>query len=194
LTEARTGLTEARTGLTEAPTGASLGPMSVAVNGIAHIQLTVNDTERCLPFWEKLCHFLEMQTLIKAEEIVYCIGSRTGILVRGASPKNRHVRFDQDRSGLHHLCFRARSREDVDAIYRFVVDELGGRIVHPPEDGSEFAPGYYSVLFEDPDGIRVEVNHVPGKGHLGSGGRLGPGGAGPADRYGSDGLTGSSST
>jgi hypothetical protein len=44
------------------------------------------------------------------------------------------------------------------------------------------------VLFEDPDGIRVEVNHVPGKGHLGAGGRLGPDGAGPADRYGSGGL------
>ena len=26
--------------------------------------------------------------------------------------------------------------------------------------------GYYSVLFEDPDGIRLEVNHVPGKGLL----------------------------
>ena len=39
-------------------------------------------------------------------------------------------------------------------------------------------------------GIRVEINFVPGQGHLGSGGRLGPGGAGPASRYGSDGLTG----
>jgi hypothetical protein len=46
------------------------------------------------------------------------------------------------------------------------------------------------VLFEDPDGIRVEVNHVPGKGHLGAGGRLGPGGAGPADEYGDAGLRG----
>jgi hypothetical protein len=27
-----------------------------------------------------------------------------------------------------------------------------------------FAPGYYSVLFEDPDGIRVEVNHVRARG------------------------------
>jgi hypothetical protein len=47
-----------------------------------------------------------------------------------------------------------------------------------------------SVLFEDPDGIRVEVNHVPGKGHLGPEGRLGPGGVGPAEGYGADGLTG----
>jgi catechol 2,3-dioxygenase-like lactoylglutathione lyase family enzyme len=155
--------------------------MSIEVNGIAHIQLTVNDPERCVPFWERFCHFMSMQTLVKGPDIVYCIGSRTGILVRGAPPEKRDRKFDQDRSGLHHLCFRARSREDVDAIYRFLVDELAARIVHPPEEGSQFAPGYYSVLFEDPDGIRVEVNHVPGKGHLGPGGRLGPGGSGPAD-------------
>ncbi|HVN83935.1 MAG TPA: VOC family protein [Candidatus Binatia bacterium] len=162
--------------------------MSVEVNGIAHIQLTVNDPQRCLPFWEQLCHFLEMKTLIKGDDVLYCIGSRTGILVRGTPPAKRGGAFDQDRAGLHHFCFRARSREDVDAIYRFVVDTLDARIVHPPEEGSHFAPGYYSVLFEDPDGIRVEVNHVPGKGHLGPGGRLGPGGAGPANRYGGSGL------
>lgn len=162
--------------------------MTVAVNGIAHIQLTVNDPERCLPFWEKLCHFLEMQTLLRNENSVYCIGSRTGILVRGAPAEKRGAPFDQDTAGLHHLCFRARSAGDVDAIARFVTDELQAKVVHPPEDGSQFAPGYYSFLFEDPDGIRVEFNFVPGKGHLGEGGRLGPGGQGPADVYGGDGL------
>ncbi len=157
--------------------------MTVAVNGIAHIQLTVNDPDRCLPWWEKLCHFLEMKTLIKGEGVIYCIGSRTGILVTGAPEGKEQRRFDQQTAGLHHLCFRAREHEDVDRIHRFLVDELDAHIVHAPEDGSQFAPGYYSVLFEDPDGIRVEVNHVPGKGHLGSGGRLGPDGPGPADRY-----------
>lgn len=162
--------------------------MTVELNGIAHIQLTVRDPARCVPFWERLCHFLEMSTLIRAEDIVYCIGSRTGILVRGAPQDKRDRPFDQDRPGLHHLCFRARSREDVDAIYEFVAGELDAHVVHPPEDGSQFAPGYYSVLFEDPDGIRVEVNHVPGRGHFGSEGRLGPGGKGPASRYGEEGL------
>lgn len=163
--------------------------MSVAVNGIAHIQLTVKDPGRCLPFWEKFCNFLEMKTLLKSDDAIYCIGSRTGILVRGAPSDKRDRSYDQDRPGLHHFCFRARSREDVDAIYRFVAGELeGASIVHGPEDGSQFAPGYYSILFEDPDGIRVEVNHIPGKGHLGPGGRLGPGGSGPASQYGADGL------
>jgi catechol 2,3-dioxygenase-like lactoylglutathione lyase family enzyme len=162
--------------------------MSIEVNGIAHIQLTVKDPERALPFWEKLCHFLGMRTLIKGEDVVYCIGGRTGILVRAAPMGKRATSFDQDCAGLHHFCFRARQRADVDAVYRFVTDELAARIVHPPEEGTGFAPGYYSVLFEDPDGIRVEVNHVPGQGHFGPGGRLGPGGAGPADRYGEAGL------
>ena len=163
--------------------------MSVEINGIAHIQLTSQHPDRCVPFWEQLCHFMGMRTLIRGDDIVYCIGGRTGLLVRGAPEQKRDLPFDQDRPGLHHICFRARSREDVDAIHEFAVETLQARIVHPAEEGV-WAPGYYSVLFEDPDGIRIEVNHVPGKGHFGDSGRLGPGGEGPATEYGSSGLGG----
>lgn len=164
--------------------------MSIALNGIAHIQLTVNDPARCLPFWEKLCHFFGMETLIRNDDTLYCIGSRTGILVQSAPADRNGGPFDQLRAGLHHFCFRARSRDDVEAAASF-VEEIGAKVIHPAEDGSHFAPGYYSVLFEDPDGIRVEVNYVPGKGHFGAGGRLGPGGKGPAIEYGENGLQGS---
>ena len=139
--------------------------MSVEVNGIAHIQLTVIDIEKCLPFWERFCHFLEMKTLMKSDEMVYCIGSRTGVLVRQAPEGKRDRSFDQDSPGLHHICFRARANDDVDKIHAFVRDDLGGKILRAPEEGA-WAPGYYSTLFEDPDGLRVEVNFVPGKGHL----------------------------
>jgi catechol 2,3-dioxygenase-like lactoylglutathione lyase family enzyme len=161
--------------------------MTVEMNGIAHIQLSVNDADRCLPFWERLCHFFEMTTLIKGEGVLYCIGSRTGILVRATPADKRDTAFDQDRAGLHHFCFRARAREDVDAVHRFITGELAAHVIHPPEEENGFAPGYYSVLFEDPDGIRVEVNHVPGKGHFGPEGRLGSG-AGAASTYGPGGL------
>lgn len=165
--------------------------MSIEINGIAHIQLTVNDPLRCVPFWENLCHFLEMKTLVRAEELVYCIGSRTGVVVRGAPPEKRGQPFDQDTPGLHHLCFRARSREDVDSVHTFVRQQPDCKVVHPPEE-SDFAPGYYSVLFEDPDGIRIEVNYVPGQGHFGQGGRLGPEGDGVATDYDERGFHGGS--
>jgi catechol 2,3-dioxygenase-like lactoylglutathione lyase family enzyme len=156
--------------------------MTVSINGIAHIQLTVVDAERCLPFWERFCHFMEMSTLIKADDVIYCIGGRTGILVRKAPEDQNGGRFDQDRAGLHHFCFRARSREDIEEIQRFIEAEPDANVVHGPEEGGHFAPGYYSILFEDPDGIRVEVNHVPGKGHFGGDGQLGSG-AGPREAY-----------
>lgn len=162
--------------------------MTVTVNGIAHIQLSVSDPESCLPFWEKLCHFLDMKTLLRSADAVYCIGSRTGILVKAAPPENRAYRFNQNNAGLHHFCFRARSRDDVDEVARFVSEELEATMVHGPQEDSQFAPGYYSVLFEDPEGIRVEFNFVPGMGHLGPGGRLGPHGDGPANNYDADGL------
>ena len=162
--------------------------MPVSVNGIAHIQLTVANPQRCLPFWEALCHFLEMQTLIKGDDVLYCIGSRTGILVRAAPLDKREKPFDQDRPGLHHFCFRARNRDDVDAVHDFVVGQADATVVHPPQEDPQFAPGCYSLLIEDPDGIRVEINHVPGRGHFAGDGRLAPDGPGPASRFGSEGL------
>jgi catechol 2,3-dioxygenase-like lactoylglutathione lyase family enzyme len=162
--------------------------MSIEVNGIAHIQMTVNNIEECMPFWERLCHFLEMKTLIKNDTTLYCIGSRTGILIREAPEEKKNVSFDQDTSGLHHFCFRARSKGDIDAIYEFVKTELNPTFIHGPEEGSHFAPGYYSILFEDPDGIRVEFNHVPGKGHFGDEGRLRQNGPGPSEKYSEQGI------
>ena len=134
------------------------------LNGIAHIYLTVSDFDACLPFYEKLLEFFEMQCLVKTEVLYYCVGSRTGVGIRRADPEHRDAPFDPYRAGLHHLCFRARSREDVDRVHEFVT-RLGARVVRPPRE-DEWAPGYYSVLFEDPDGLRLEVNFVPGKGNL----------------------------
>ena len=137
------------------------------MNGIAHIQITVSNFERCKPFYEKLFAFFGMTVIFDAPDMYYGVGSRTGLAISRCAPEHRDVKFAQRRVGLHHLCFRAREREDVDRVYEF-VRSIGAHIVHPPEDGS-WAPGYYSVLFEDPDGIRLEVNHVPGKGNLAAG-------------------------
>jgi catechol 2,3-dioxygenase-like lactoylglutathione lyase family enzyme len=142
----------------------------VNINGIAHIQLSVRDMTRSLPFYKRLLNFLSMQTIVESDDYFYCVGGRTGLAISQAAPEFRDEAFEQLRIGLHHVCFRARSREDVDAIHEVAV-ELGAPIVHPPEEGG-FAPGYYSVLFEDPDGIRIEANFVPGKGHLEDGREL----------------------
>jgi catechol 2,3-dioxygenase-like lactoylglutathione lyase family enzyme len=135
--------------------------MTVAINGIAHIYITVADFAAARPFYERLLALFDMRCLVDTDDLYYCVGARTGIGIRRAL---RPEPFDQYRAGLHHVCFRARSRADVDAVADAVAD-FGGRIVHAPQD-DDWAPGYYSVLFEDPCGTRLEVNFVPGKGNL----------------------------
>jgi len=134
------------------------------INGIAHVMLTVSDFDACLPFYEKMLAFLGMRTVLKMDGYLYCVGGRTAMGIVRAEDKHRNERFEQLRVGLHHVCFRARERGDVDAFHDFLRG-IGAKIIHPPEEGP-WAPGYYSVLFEDPDGIRLEMNHVPGKGLL----------------------------
>jgi catechol 2,3-dioxygenase-like lactoylglutathione lyase family enzyme len=134
------------------------------INGIAHVMLTVSSFKACLPFYEKVLVHLGMRPVIQTDGMLYCVGGRTAVGIVQADPAYGQERFVQQRVGLHHLCFRARQRADVDDFYRFLCD-LGATIVHPPEEGP-WAPGYYSVLCEDLDGIRLEMNYVPGKGLL----------------------------
>jgi catechol 2,3-dioxygenase-like lactoylglutathione lyase family enzyme len=132
------------------------------VNGIAHTQLSVNRFDDCVAFYDQLMPYLGLRVVHRSDELVYWVGGRTGFAICRADPKYADEPHDPARPGLHHICFRARSREDVDELYGF-LQELGATMVRAPEEGP-WAPGYYSLSFLDPDGLRLEVNHVPGKG------------------------------
>jgi len=134
------------------------------ISGVAHIQLSVSDMERSYPFYKTLLTALGMTPVIDDMSFFYCVGGKTAVAITPVTQEHKDSTFQQGSVGLHHVCFRARSREDVDAYYQVALD-LGATIVREPEDG-EYAPGYYSILFEDPDGIRIEINYVPGKGLL----------------------------
>jgi catechol 2,3-dioxygenase-like lactoylglutathione lyase family enzyme len=139
-------------------------PASMEINGMAHVVVTVSNFAAAREFYGELLPFLGLQPVLDIDEFFYCVGGRTAFGIAPAESAYAGDRFQQRRVGLHHVCFRARERADVDAVHE-LASRLGATIVHAPEDGP-WAPGYYSVLFEDPDGIRLEVNHVPGKGLL----------------------------
>lgn len=142
------------------------------VNGVAHIQLSVRRFAECREFYAELMPFLGLKRVFDSERMAYWVGGRTGFSISPVDAANVDASHDPMSPGLHHLCFRARSREDVDSVYP-LVQGLGAEIVRPPEDGP-WAPGYYSLSFLDPDGIRLEVNHVPGKGVFAEGAAFDP--------------------
>lgn len=136
----------------------------IDINGMAHIILTVSQFEKAAEFYRSLLPFFGMTRVFDGENMCYHVGGRTAIGIQRCDPAFAGERFQQSRVGLHHICLRARSRDDVDAAGA-KAKELGANMVRGPEEGS-WAPGYYYVLFEDPDGIRIEVNFVPGQGLL----------------------------
>jgi len=153
----------------------------IDINGIAHVQLSVTDFAASRAFYHWLLHETFGMTIqYDAERAFYCIGGRTGVLITPADPALSMAGFDQRRVGLHHLCFRLRSAGDVQTLHEALVARGGVNILRAPEAGP-WAPGYVSILFEDPDGIRLEANFVPGRGNLdviGDGGPLNAAGFG----------------
>jgi catechol 2,3-dioxygenase-like lactoylglutathione lyase family enzyme len=133
------------------------------INGIAHVQLTLSDWNAGLAFYRKLLPFLGLTPVMEFDGFYYCVGGRTGVAISQADEQHRGERFVQRRVGCT-TSVSAPASADVDRVHELLLEQ-GATIVHPPEE-APFAPGYYSVLFEDPDGIRLEVNHVPGKGLL----------------------------
>ena len=87
--------------------------MSIDINGVAHIYITVQDFQRCRPFYGALLPYFGMVCLVDTDELYYCIGGRTGIGIRAAAAEHAGAPYDQYRAGLHHLCLRARSNEDL---------------------------------------------------------------------------------
>jgi catechol 2,3-dioxygenase-like lactoylglutathione lyase family enzyme len=136
---------------------------------VAHVFLSVRRFEECQAFYDRLMPYLGLQAVHRSDEFTYYVGGRTALGIARAVAPDAH---DPAQSGLHHLCFRARSREDIDELYVF-LQELGATMVRAPE-GGPWAPGYYSLSFLDPDGIRLEVNHVPGKGLFAEGASFDP--------------------
>jgi catechol 2,3-dioxygenase-like lactoylglutathione lyase family enzyme len=134
----------------------------IDINGVAHVALSVNRFEQCEAFYDQLMPELGLRAVYRTDGFVYYVGGRTALAIRQADPRYADDVHVADRPGLHHLCFRSRSREDIDDLYPFLLG-IGATMVRAPEEGP-WAPGYYSLSFLDPDGIRLEVNHVPGKG------------------------------
>lgn len=146
----------------------------IEINGMAHVHIAVSQWQACREFYQALLPFLGLKPVFEGADMIYYVGGRTGFAVGRCDDKYAGERFAQNSVGLHHVCFRARNRADVDQVHTF-LQKIMASVVHAPEDGP-WAPGYYSVLFEDPVGTRLEVNHVPGKGIFATGVEFEPAG------------------
>jgi catechol 2,3-dioxygenase-like lactoylglutathione lyase family enzyme len=129
---------------------------------VHHVDLVVSSIERSLPFYRELLAPLGYHRIAevegeRGETIWYLGGSDVALGLRAAQADGGHDRY---RVGLHHIAFEAWSRAIVDERAAWLTEQ-GVTIESGPEEYG-YMPGYYAVFFYDPDGIKLEIVHVPG--------------------------------
>jgi catechol 2,3-dioxygenase-like lactoylglutathione lyase family enzyme len=130
--------------------------------GVHHVDLVVSSLERSLPLYRAVLAPLGYDgegPIVgeRGERVVYLAGP--GLASVGLREAQSHGRHDRYAAGLHHVAFEAPSRAAVDdALQRAKENELV--IENEPREW-HYLPGYYAGFFHDPDGIKLEIVHVP---------------------------------
>lgn len=135
---------------------------------VDHIDLVVSSLDRSLPFYQELLGFTDSGEILgeRGERVVYIAppgsdpAARTLIGLREKQSEAPWAPYDRYAIGVHHVAFRASSRAEVDERAKWLRDN-GAIIESGPEEYQGYRPGYYAVFFYDPDGIKLEILHVP---------------------------------
>lgn len=129
------------------------------LGSINHLTLTVSDLVKSEQFYDQILKFMGYQQVHKDNKFVIWSLEHAGeIVIFPANPDSNQI-HDRYSPGLHHFAFNTNSREEVDNFYKLLL-EMGATILDPPAEYN-YTPGYYAVFFTDPDGIKLELVHMP---------------------------------
>ena len=131
--------------------------MSIEVIGIDHIYVSVKDLMRSEAFYDRVMPVLGFKKNTfqnEGDRHVQYYNRHFGFVLRPAKQATPH---DPLAPGLHHFCFRVEDSGAINAIAgRFA--ELGVEC-SAPQLYPEYAPDYWALFFQDPDGVRLEVTN-----------------------------------
>ena len=132
---------------------------------IDHIQITVRDLRAAEAFYDKLMPILgfDLGKKIKGRvpkhelDVVEYVHP---LLLFGINSPREQFREEpvhrRQPGALHHLAFKAGSKEEVDRLF-LLIKETGAIIVEEPKYFPQHGEKYYATYFKDPDGIKYEV-------------------------------------
>ncbi|MGH3058195.1 MAG: VOC family protein [Gaiellaceae bacterium] len=143
--------------------------MEPVIRALDHLDLVVTSLERSQPFYQELLGLTRASEIVgeRGERVVYL--SRPGeepagnfaLGLREKQSDAHGVPFDRYAVGVHHVAFEVESRAVVDERAEW-LRARGAEIESGPAEYPQYRDGYYAVFFYDPDGIKLELLHVPG--------------------------------
>ena len=119
----------------------------------SHVDLRVRDAQRARAFYSALFAPLGMQADVGTNFTSYSIDPDA------PDAEQEWFGFTEDAGmepGSGRLSFWAETRDTVDRMAE-AARAAGARAIEGPALESQYAPTYYAVFFEDPDGNKLEV-------------------------------------
>ena len=132
---------------------------------IDHLMINVNRFDEARRFYSWLMPTLGYTNTMNFPDdgpkrgIGWWTDSGGSIWVQEAEAPYRSDEFHRHRVGLCEIAFAAVNRAEIDELAG-EIERHGGKVTDAPRE-YDYMPGYYAVFFTDPDGLKLEVVHIP---------------------------------
>lgn len=127
---------------------------------LSHIEIYVTNYAKSIRFYDKFLIPLGWKRLVCQESHTTFSDGETKIVLCPTDPKFVRHGYHRKRTGLNHLAFYAESKKHVDEIYNDVLVPAGIDCLYEKQPNGD--DNYYSLFFEDPDRIKLEIVFAPG--------------------------------
>jgi catechol 2,3-dioxygenase-like lactoylglutathione lyase family enzyme len=127
--------------------------------GVHHVIVNVNDLARSRTFYDWLMPRIGYAAVWEIPGSAGYLGPAGSFWIKQADARFAADTFHKDRVGLCEIAFRAHTRSQVDELGRD-LEARGVQLLDPPRE-YDYVAGYYAVFFPDPDGLKLELVHLP---------------------------------
>ena len=127
---------------------------------VHHLALTASDMKISSAFYDAVLGPLGYKRHLTKDTICTWIGQMPEILLYASRPAGRKSTHETYAPGIHHISFQVDDRNTVNEVFE-AVKKVGARILDEPKEYPNYSEGYFAVFFLDPDGVKLEVAHIP---------------------------------
>lgn len=126
---------------------------------LSHIEINVSDYAKSIRFYDIILLPLGWERLVCTSDFTAYSDGFLKLILSPVSAEHKSAGFHRKRVGLNHIALYANAKEEVDKYYNDVLKINSIQSLY--QDGPEGDDHYYSVLFEDPDRMKIEVVCAP---------------------------------
>ena len=126
---------------------------------LSHVEINVSDYKKSVLFYDLILLSLGWEKLTSRNEYTAYSDGTLKIILSPTAPSFTKDGYHRKRVGLNHLAITAPTKEVVDEFFREIL--IINDIPTLYEAGAFGNKDYYSVFFEDPDRIKLEVVYSP---------------------------------